>query len=323
MPKSTPTQTSEYLTCREQLINALADLPEGELLSQALLADSDYFCLISPQQTVNITQIKVREGQGPQNMDDSPIDTKFQAYLESVINHQIEQGIISDGSQQGTYDDRKVRWSGPGVTGCWSCQEDTLTVEVGPTSYARYRLDLTRSPLETLKLMLQGLKTDQDPYVYFARAVGVAVIPITTEGHVYIGQRLNSSDYTGILNFVAGWSTFSAKVEEIDFYQDGQRELEEEMKVNMTLDTTNTRFAGVSGNPFTGEVDLVFVVQTEISDRHFQSDQWEEHSRLMGIHNKTEAENLLKYGLLPDSQKRWNLMFSSRLGLEYLVKYHW
>ncbi|MDJ0661553.1 MAG: hypothetical protein QNJ42_19005 [Crocosphaera sp.] len=323
VPKSPLTQTSEYLTCRQQVINALADLPQGELLSQALLADSDYVHLISPQQTVNITQIKVREGHGAKNLDDSPIDTQFQAYLENVINPQIDQGILSDGSQQGRYDDRKVRWSGSGVTGCWSCQQDILTLEVAPTSYPDYRLDLTRSPLETLKLMLRGLETDQDPYAYFARAVGVAVIPLTTEGNVYLGKRLNSSDYTGMLNFVAGWATFSPKVEEINFYQDAQRELEEEMKVSMTLDQTNTRLVGASGNPLTGEVDLVFVVQTEISDRHFQSNQWEEHSRLIGIHNKTEAENLLKYGLLPEEQKPYNLMFSSRLGLEYLVKSHW
>lgn len=279
--------------------------------------------MISPHETVNITQIKVREGHGPQNLDNSPIDTQFQAYLENVINPQIDKGFLSDGSKPGSYDDRKVRWSGSGVTGFWSCKQDTLTLEVGPTTYSRCRLDITRSPLESLKLMLRGLKNYQDPYAYFARGVGVAVVPITTEGNVYLGKRLNSLEHTGVLNFVAGWATFSPKVEEINFYQDAQRELEEEMKVSMTLDKANTRFVGASGNPFTGEVDLVFVVQTEMSDRHFQPNQWEEHSRLTGIHNKTEAENLLKYGLLPEDQKSWDLMFSSRLGLEYLVKYHW
>lgn len=79
----------------------------------------------------------------------------------------------------------------------------------------------------------------------------------------------------------------------------------------------------MSGSPMTGEVDLVFVVQTETPDRHFQSGQWEEHSRLVRIRSKTEAEALLEYGLLPGEQEPYSLMFSSRLGLEYLVQQHW
>ncbi|MFB2934450.1 hypothetical protein ACE1B6_04165 [Aerosakkonemataceae cyanobacterium BLCC-F154] len=71
------------------------------------------------------------------------------------------------------------------------------------------------------------------------------------------------------------------------------------------------------------EVDLVFVVQTEMGDRHFRSDQWEEHSSLVAISSKVEAEALLEQGLLPGEQEPCSLMFSSRLGLEYLVQYHW
>jgi hypothetical protein len=98
------------------------------------------------------------------------------------------------------------------------------------------------------------------------------------------------------------------------------------MKIAMTLNETNTRFVGISGHPITGEVDLVFVVQTEIGDRHFESGQsgnWEEHSSLVRIGNKTEAQTLLEYGLLPEKKEPCGLMFSSRLGLEYLAKYHW
>ena len=323
MPKPLPSQTSEYLACREQVVAALTDLPQGAVLSEALMANRDFFYLISPHDTANITQIQVREGYGPQNLNNEPIDTPFQAYLEAVIDPQIRSGLLCDGSKPGSYDDRKVRWSGAGVAGFWSGSQDTLTLEVGPTSYPRCRLDITRSPLESLKLMLRGLKTYQDPYAYFARGVGVAVIPITTEGHVYIGKRINSSDHTGVLNFVAGWATFFPRIEDIDFYQDAQRELQEEVDIAMTLNETNTRFIGISGNPITGEVDLVFVVQTEISNHHFHSGEWEEHSDFVGIHSKAEAEALLEYGHLPGEQKPCALMFSSRFGLEYLVQSHW
>ena len=322
-----PSQTADYLHYRQKVITALTDLPQGNLLSEAIASGRDFLHLVNPDQVSGVTKIQVREGHGSQNLNDEPLNTQFQAYLETVINPQIQSGLLSDRTESGSYDDRKVRWSGTGVAGGWDRSQNIFTLEVGPTSYPQCRLDITRSSLESLKLMLRGLTNHQDPYAYFARGIGVAVIPLTTDGNVYIGRRLNASDYTGVLNFVGGWATFSAISQNINFYQDAQQELWEEMKIVMTLNEANTRFVGISGHPITGEVDLVFVVQTEISDRHFesghQSGHWEEHSSLVRISNKTDAENLLEHGLLPEEKEPCNLMFSSRLGLEYLAKYHW
>ena len=323
MLESPLSQTSEYLACREQVVADICDLPLGKALSEALIAGRDFVHLIHPDEVAGITRIQVREGHGPQNFNDEPVDTQFHTYLEAAINPQIRSGLLADGTKPGSYDDRKVRWSGAGVAGFWSRTQDTFTLEVGPTSYPHCRLDLTRSPLAALKLMMRGLTNYHDPYAYFARGIGVAVVPLTTDGNVYIGKRLNASDYTGVLNFVAGWATFSPTVQDINFYQDAQRELGEEVNVAMTLNDTNTRFVGISGNPITGEVDLVFVVQTEMCDRHFQSGEWEEHSCLVPIRSKAEALALLEHGLLPGEQEAYRLMFSSRLGLEYLVQYHW
>ncbi|MBW4593241.1 MAG: hypothetical protein KME46_10020 [Brasilonema angustatum HA4187-MV1] len=316
-------QTPEYLACQEKVVTYLADLPQGKALSEALIAGRDFLHLIHPDEVAGVTRIQVREGHGSQNLNDEPLDTQFHAYLEAVINPQIRIGLLADGTKPRSYDDRKVRWSGAGVTGFWSRCQDSFTLEVGPTSYPHCRLDMTRSSLDALKLMMRGLTTYQDPYTYFARGIGVTVVPLTTDGNVYIGKRSTSSDYAGVLNFVSGWATFSPTVQDINFYQDAQRELWEEVNVAMTLDDTNTRFVGMSGNPITGEVDLVFVVQTEMPDRHFQSGQWEEHSYLVRIRSKAEVEALLEYGLLPGEQEPCSVMFSSRLGLEYLVQYHW
>lgn len=320
-------QTADYLHYRQKVITALADLPQGNLLSEAIASGRDFLHLVNPDQVSGVTKIQVREGYGSQDLNDELLNTQFQAYLETVINPQIQSGLLSDRTESGRYDDRKVRWSGAGVAGGWDRSQNIFTLEVGPTSYPQCSLDIARSFLDSLKLMLRGLTNYQDPYAYFARGIGVAVIPLTTDGNVYIGKRLNASDYTGVLNFVGGWATFSAISQNINFYQDAQQELWEEMKIAMTLNETNTRFVGISGHPITGEVDLVFVVQTEIGDRHFesghQSGHWEEHSSLVRISNKTEAENLLEHGLLPKEKEPCSLMFSSRLGLEYLAKYHW
>ena len=320
-------QTADYLHYRQKVITALADLPQSNLLSEAIASGRDFLHLVNPDQVSGVTKIQVREGHGSQNLNNEPLNTQFQAYLETVINPQIQSGLLSDRTESGRYDDRKVRWSGAGVAGGWDRSQNIFTLEVGPTSYPQCSLDIARSFLDSLKLMLRGLTNYQDPYAYFARGIGVAVIPLTMDGNVYIGRRLNASDYTGVLNFVGGWATFSAISQNINFYQDAQQELWEEMKIAMTLNETNTRFVGISGHPITGEVDLVFIVQTEIGNRHFesghQSGHWEEHSSLVRISNKTEAENLLEYGLLPEEKEPCNLMFSSRLGLEYLAKYHW
>ena len=312
----------DYIHYRDQVVEALADLPQGNILAETLIAERNYLHLVYPHQVEGVKEIQLKEGYGPQSLTDEVLDIHFQAYLDAVINPQILSGKLTDGTNPGDYDERKVRLSGAGVGGCWSRTENTLTLEVGPTSYPRYRLDLTRSPLEMLKLMLRGIKTYQDPYAYFARGIGVAVIPLTTEGNVYLGER-SQVDCSGMLNFVAGWATFSPVVAEINFYEDAQRELQEEMGIDMVLDDSNTRFIGISSNPWTGEADLVFVVQTSIGDDHFKSGQWEEHARLVRLSNKREAEVLLEKGLLPGESEPKSLMFGSRLGLEYFIQHHW
>lgn len=325
MPESqaSKSQASEYFQNRENVVAALADLPHGTALAEALIADRNFLHLVYPHEVAGVRRIQLREGHGPKSLDNDSLDTHFRTYLEAVINPQIRSGAITDGTHPGDYDERKVRCSGAGVTGFWSRSQDMFTLEVGPTSYPRYRLDLARSPLEVLKLMRRGLETYQDPYAYFARGMGVTVVPLTTDGNVYIGTRSAQVDCPGVLNFVAGLATFSPTIQEINFYKDAQRELSEEVGITMTLDVTNTKFIGMSGNPVTGEVDLVFVVQTEIPDRYFQFGHWKEHSRLVRISNKTEAEVLLEQGLLPGEKETHSLMFSSRFGLEYLVQNHW
>ncbi len=316
--------TSEYLEYQEQVLTVLTDLPQGQDLAAALIENRDFLHLVSADEVAGVKEIQVLKGHGPQSLDDDGIDTYFDPYLETVINPQIRSGKLTDGTSPGDHDDHKIRWSGVGVAGFWSRRQDILTLEVGPTSYPRYRLDLARSPLESLKMIDLGLKKYQNPYAYFARGIGVAVIPLTTDGNVYLGERSPEVDCTGVLNFVAGWATFSSNLEEINFLKDAQRELWEEVDIAMNLDSNNTKFIGISGHPLTGEVDLVFVVQTEMSDHHFQSgSSWSEHTRLVPISSKSEAETLLGQGLLPREKEPRTLMYSSRLGLEYLVKHHW
>ena len=317
---------SPYIKCLDAVVAELAGIAQGENLASALIDDRDYIDWVSGDglegSFEGITDIRVKAGNGPQNIDASPIDTEFEAYLENAIRPQILSGAIADGSNPGDFDDRKIRWSGAGVTGSWWRDGDILTLEVGPTAYPRYRQDCCRPKIEALQLMLKGLQLYNDPFVYFARTMGVTVIPITAEGSVYIGERSALVDSPGLLNFVAGLATFNEQIDKISFYRDCEQELQEEVGIFIEIKPSNTKLIGIAGNPFTSETDLVFVVPTQVNESHFTDNNWSEHVRLVRIANKTEAEELLYRGILPGETEPKMLSYGSRLGLAYLVKNH-
>jgi hypothetical protein len=306
----------------EQVVSELTKIANSEELINALVAKQDFIYWVKSDQLENIKEIKVIEGNAPQNIDGIPIETNFHTYLDLVINPLISSGKITDGTKLGDYDDRKVRWSGGILTGNWFKHNHIFNLEVGPTTYQRYSQDLHRSKTDSLKLILRGLQVHQDPYIYFSRAIGVTVIPITKNGNVYMGERSANVDSAGLLNFVAGLATFDEDINKINFYVDAQRELYEEMEISLKLDDSNTRFIGISGNPFTSETDLVFVVNTDVPDVHFQGKKWSEHQRLVCLKSKSEAENLLYQGFLPGEKTQSRIAYASRFGLKYLVNNH-
>ncbi|MBN3939822.1 MAG: hypothetical protein V7L21_09980 [Nostoc sp.] len=304
----------------EKLVSKLSDLPDGKILAEALATGKDFITLLQHQEVKGITDIRTIEGQAPQNIIGEPINTNFYDYIDNIIRPQIASGEISDGKQS-KYDDRKVRWSGAGVKGNWFRRNEVLYLEVGPTTYPRYRQDIERTKAESLQLMLKGLEKYNEPFGYFTRTIGVTVIPISKQGSVYIGERSPNVDCPGLLNFVAGLATFNEIQANINFYADAQRELEEELGICMELNNSNTQFIGIAGNPFTSENDLIFIVQTSVSEDHFESQILTEHSRLVRLKNKSDAENLLDQGLLPGENTKKAIAYASRIGLEYLVKY--
>lgn len=312
-------RTFEFTQCLEKLVAKLANFPAGEVLAEALATGKDFITLLQHQEVKGITDIRTIEGQAPQNIVGEPVNTNFHEYVDSVIRPQIASGEISDGKQS-KYDDRKVRWSGAGVRGNWFRRNEVLYLEVGPTTYPRYRQDIERTKIESLELMLKGLENYNDPFIYFARTMAVTVIPISRQGSIYIGERSSNVDCPGLLNFVAGLATFNEIQANINFYADAQRELEEEVGICMELNNSNTQFIGIAGNPFTSENDLVFIVQTSVDEDHFESQRLSEHSRLVRLKNKSDAEKLISQGLLPGEKTKKAIAYASRIGLEYLVK---
>lgn len=312
----------EFHKYLEQINREVSSLTKGDHLVAALAKNGDYIELLGWSEVGNITAIRAVVGDAPQSLTQEATPTNFYSYLHQVIQPQISKGEISDGSKLGDYDDRKLRWSGAGVTGYWVCENQVLSLEIGPTTYPRYSQDLHRSKTDALKLILRGLQNYGDPYAYFSKAIGVTVIPISQSGYIYIGGRSRNVDSPGLLNFVAGLASFQENLEKVNFYADIQQELQEEIGIYLDLNPANTQFVGIAGNPFTSETDLVFVTQTHVPETHFETFPLVEHSQLIGLSNKAEVNKLLQEGLLPGENGKKAIAYGSRMGLEYLLSHH-
>jgi len=315
-------QSDEFYQVLEQVSQRISSLPKSDRLIESLRQNQDYIALLEYQEVGKIKTICAIYGEAPQNLQGEAISTLFQDYLQQVINPQIERGEITDGRNLGDYDERKLRWSGAGITGNWLIKNQVLTLEIGPTTYPRYSQDLQRSKIDALKLMLKGLENYQDPYAYFAKVIAVTVVPISLEGYVYIGERSGNVDNPGLLNFVAGLATFKNDLDQVNFYADAQQELAEEIGINLNLNAENTKFIGIAGNPFTSETDLVFITQTKQPNSYFKNAILSEHLRLVTLRNQREVNQLLNDGLLPKESQKKAIAYGSRMALEYLTKYH-
>lgn len=311
----------EYQEVLLKLVSELSGLPDGDNLAQSLLNEQDFIYWFVNSDPANLMKIDLVPGHAPQNLCGPPIQTEFMSYVATVIQPQILSGAIANGTEPGEYDDRKVRYHRHQLLEGDSAAAQ-LRFKAGPTTYQRYRQDLTRDKADAVALMLKGVQQYQDPFTYFSKAVGVTIVPILEDGTVYVGQRSANVDCPGFLNFVAGMATFYNSVEEINFLVDAQRELQEELDIDIALTSANTKFIGIAGNPFTSETDLVFVVQTDVNHQHFENRIFPEHTGLVPIKTKQAAEDLLCQGRLPNKADQYKLYYASRLGLEYLVAHH-
>lgn len=316
-------KSDEFAQVLEKVAQQAVYLPKADRWLEALRENRDYIALVEWDEVGEIETIRTSYGTAPQNLDGEPISRNFHDYLTQVINLQIARGEMTDGSRFGDYDERKARWSGAGVTGNWFRENQVLFLEIGPTTYPRYALDLRREKTEALRLMLRGLEDYRDPYAYFSKAIGVTVVAISHEGSVYIGERSTGGDKPGLLNFVAGLVTFHECLENLDFYADVGQELKEEIGIDLAVNSENTRFIGIAGNPWSSENDLVFITKTSYQDRHFATFSPKEHRRFVPLGKKSEVERLLTQGLLPNEEEPKAIAYGSRLALEYLQKYHW
>jgi 8-oxo-dGTP pyrophosphatase MutT (NUDIX family) len=307
----------------DELLNALAAYPGWAPLRKALKEGEEFVNWIGHEHSFDIGRIRFEEGHGCHHVNGGIEDTSYRAYLKSIIEPLISKAEISDGSRPGSHDDRKLRWSDTQFLDIIDSETLTLKLAVGPTWFQHCQVDIHRDRAEATGLMLDGLQRHQDPYAFFARGMGIVVIPLTRDGHAFIGRRAQTSEYSNYLCFVAGWLSFPESLNELDIYSELERELREEINLLTPIATDQIKLIGLAGHPFSGETDLVFVVQTDLTDDHFFQGVWPEHQDWFSIRNSNEAKQLLKQGRVEGINETLKLMFSSRAGLEFLIHKHW
>lgn len=323
MAPSRQFKVNETADACEQVIAALDQQSEWQLLRDALAHGKGYVPWLAMDQSSAVSAIHWQEGNGQQFPDDMDGPRDFQSVVENMLNPMIKRGEIEDGSKPGSFDDRKLRWANQSISDLLSQGNSTLTLKVAPTCFQHCQRDIHRPAVEALERMLAGIQAHNDPYIYFARGIGVVAIPLTCSGHACIGRRSHTSEYVDYLAFASGWATYAGRVEDIDIYRDVERELAEELVLQRPPTREQIRFAGLAGEPTTGETDLIFTASTGLDDDHFETRKFPEHSQWFLLKCRSEAEQLLEEGRMNGVDSPCSLMFSAQAGLEYLIHNHW
>lgn len=306
------------------LIEWFGQQAQWDPLRISITRNCDFVSWITPDQANGISSIVCQAGHGAKHLGEEDLDTEFNKYIQQVITPLSQAGTIRQRTEEHPFDDRKVRWSDIPRNVDIDSTKRSLTLSVGPTHYGHCRDDIQRTKADSIRRMTAGIERYQDPYRYFARGMGVVVIPLTVNGHTVIGSRSQTQDYQGLLSFVSGWATFSTNANQINFFDDARNELREEIRLYDGMDELQIKFVGLAGQPISGETDLVFVAQTELDDDYFGGEDWPEHQSWIVLRSANDAIKLLNASGSHEPQRDHSkVMFSSQFGLEYLINHYW
>ncbi|MEK6900489.1 MAG: NUDIX hydrolase [Nanoarchaeota archaeon] len=262
------------------------------------------------------------------NVDNSSQPREREWYLKNIINPMIKRGELGDGVKT-KFDDRKLRYGGSTVLDLTSQgMGASLFVRFGITHYKAFLADIKRSDEENLKLQERGSEELGDRWAFFARAPGVAVLPITEDGSIFIGERTNS-EYGGFLNAVAGHLKYRDPINRINVQKDAYRELKEEFGIDREeVERFGFNFVGLYSHPIKGDLDFTFLAKVNKPDRYFTSGEWmkkvseREHKPLVRLANLAEIGELLDTGKVPGSDRTLQVMYSTRGALQSITPYH-
>lgn len=225
-----------------------------------------------------------------------------------------KQMVYGRGSK---FDDRKYRLNQPTIV------QGSVIIPLGLVDYHKARDDIFRSDEGNFDLQQLGVLDFGDKWAYFARTLGVAFIPISRDGSIFVGLRL-SPLYTGWLNGAAGNNEFRGDPCLDHFKEQAITELRQEFGHGLML-LEEPRLVGIASHAVKGDADTVWVGRIDAPDSYFLSGKWleqrvdvEHGSKLVRINSIGDRDQLLCEGKL-NGQSYPGIMHSTRLGLESLM----
>lgn len=307
-------------TLKSNLLKLLSANFKYQALYNALKNDNDYYPALTIKQDsshLSDTFFTLKKGNGRQSAQQS-LDISFDNYLANVVTPEVNAYKAKHPNHP--FDDRKFRlhdFDFKNENG-----EQNIVLSLGPSMYQEYQENANHTKMEAMALMLKGLEVAGEPYHFFAKTLGVTVVVVSAEQSVYLGERSADVDYAGVLGFVGGTAIFHQDLSEVDFTNDIRQELMEEIGLQVSKEA-DFQFIGIAGGTFTSELDLMFLYQSNMPNTFFENCNLTEHQRLVGIHNREEAQILLEQGHFKNDKRPKSLLYATRFGLKYLVNNYW
>ena len=255
-----------------------------------------------------------RKGLAAANLQDPQQSHDYDWTLENVIEPLMRAGHLGDGVKT-RFDDRKLRYDRVEVDE----ENGLVAVSLGVTHYNAYDADRVRGPKLNADMQDYGEQLFGDRYAFFARPLGIAVVPITLEGAVVVGRRTNIEygDYIA----GTGKNAMFVNPEEFNLLEEQKRALTEfgirEDELRGALVVT-----GIAYHPNTGETDICAIARVNLSDEFFLSGEWlkriensEHESPLVVLRGMSPIEAALS-GNLSGSEIKHNVLYQTRQPLE-------
>ena len=303
---------------KHRVLQLLQEQKKYGYLTEALSIDRAYCEVLSIDETANKpTSFLLQKGNGMMQDGLQEPDLAFDPYLEKIVQAMVDGYKREHPSHR--FDDRKFRLSDFSWTS--TPLKNELSLSLGPIAYQQFQTDLLRQKDEALLLIEKALIDKQDPHFHSSKILGITAIPFAKEGGVFIGERVDSIDYPGALSFVSGSVDFCPDLGQLDIYAELVRELKEELGCGAELQ--QIRFIGIAGNPYTGEMDLMFTVQTHLVKDHIHSNIFPEHRKFLYWEKEQVKACANRYKTASNNPKGKELMYSTLFGINYLDRVLW
>jgi|SRR3989344_3701323 len=234
-------------------------------------------------------------------------------YDQNVLVPGMGAGKIGDGVKT-KFDDRKMRLHSTSI------RNGNLVMAFGLSYFGEFKTTMGRTDEENLALQERGERELGERYAFLPRNPGVAAIVITSEGSIFLGERISPDD-SGKLNAVAGHLQFRQDPSKVDLTEDVYRELKEEFGIDKEA-VCSLELVGGYNHAARGDMDFAFLAKSDVPNDYFSSGAWKarvnerEHKGLVQLSNFGDVQRLLSTGMAGSRAKPYDLMYSTRGALQ-------